>query len=256
MLLLALTLACANKPAVSTTPIPDEDANVNWERVMVQLHMSEHFTRTTAARDAVIDGRLEDARVELAWLADHETFPGVPAAYGQYMDDMRAIAATGAAAKDAEGLAACIGGLGTTCAGCHQSLNIDPVIPGATGPAPANTGGLHGHKSRYGWAADQLWIGLVKPSDDSWRGGLAAAHDPPFDATDLELSEQKANTVAAYGIILTSMSQEDIDAADAGGRAELFGRVVSSCAGCHEAVREPLRVLQRGEQREDPPEDH
>lgn len=237
-LLLPLLLACGPKSTVPTAALPDDDASVNWEREMMQLHMSEHFQRTTAARDALVDGRLDDARTELAWLAGHETFPGEPASYGSFLADMRTVAATGAAARDAEGLAACIGGIGVTCAGCHQSLNVAPAIPGASGAVPDNTGGARGHMARYGWAADHLWIGLVKPDEASWTGGLAAIREPAFDPNDLGLPEEKVGAMAAYGLILTSMSEEEVGATDADGRAELFGRVVASCAGCHEAVRQ------------------
>lgn len=237
MLALALALACAPKSSTPSAPLPEDDGSVNWEREMMQLHMSEHFTRAAQARDHVIAGRLDEARAELSWLAEHDAFPGEPATYGSFMTDMRTIAETGVAARDAEGLAACIGGLGNTCGGCHQSLNVAARIPGSTGPAPDNNGGVHGHAARHGWAVDHLWIGLVKPDDAAWQGGLDAIRAPVFDMEGLGVPEEAAGTVAAYGMILSNMGQEQVGSADAGGRAELFGRVVSSCAGCHAAVR-------------------
>lgn len=237
MLVLALALACGPKSSTPASPSPDPESSVNWEREMMQLHMSEHFTRATQAREHLVAGRLDEARAELAWLAEHETFPGEPATYGSFMSDMRTIAQTGMAARDAEGLAACIGGIGNTCGGCHQSLNIAALIPGSTGPAPDNTGGVHGHASRHGWAVDHLWIGLVKPDDAAWQGGLEAIRTPVFDLEGLGVPEESAGTVAAYGMILSNMAQEHVGSVDASGRAELFGRVVSSCAGCHDAVR-------------------
>lgn len=236
MLLLLTTLACAPKSAAPATDLPAAE-DVDWDRVMLQFHMGEHYSRMSKARDLVLAGQLDAARVELAWLADHETFPGEPEGVGHYLDDMRAVAATAASATDARGMAACIGGIGATCGGCHSSLGVQPNIPGATGPAPDDTGGARGHAAYYAWTADQLWIGLVQPSDDAWTRSLDAVVEGSIDVDGLGIAPEGREVVSAYVAILHDVSVEGEAHANPPTRSETFGEVVSACAGCHAAAR-------------------
>lgn len=233
MIIVPLLLACAPKPA---DPLP-LDVTTDWSRASAQVHMSEHFTRTTAARDAIIAGHMDEARVELAWLAEHEETEGVPVEFGSWFADLRTVAATGVGSTDARGMASTIGGIGVQCGGCHGTLNIQPLIPGAAGPAPQDSGDLRGHEARHRWAADQLWIGLVQPSNTAWQQGLAALQDPPVNPAAIGVDAQWHSVVEPYVGILRQISRADMELVDPQARAETFGLVVSACAGCHAAAK-------------------
>lgn len=230
---LLLALACAPKPSARNAEVASPDFDeINWAQASVRIHMSEHFTRAQAARSAVISGELERAREDLSWLAEHEPFEGVPGGYSQYLQDMRVIAETGAQATDAEGMAACLTGIAVECAGCHQTLNIEPRMP-VTAVPPRNTGGIKGHMARHGWVVDQMWAALARPDEHAWKQAVLALREPPMSVYDLGMDDETIERVSPIADGLNALAARAETEVDAATRAATYGEVITHCSECH-----------------------
>jgi cytochrome c553 len=77
-------------------------------------------------------------------------------------------------------------------------------------------------------ATDELWQGLMGPSDARWAAGARTLIDAP--ALDSDVPD-----VAAAAHHLRDLAQRGTTV-DAAGRARLFGDVLLTCATCHERV--------------------
>ena len=234
MIALIFALACAPKP-VDPAPgaeAPDPLANdgVNWEREALQAHMGEHLARVSSAREAIVKGHLDASRVDLAWLAAHETFPGEPAVWGGFQTAMRNHAAAAASATDARTAGREIGAIGVQCGDCHQSLRIDARMAEAAEPPPSGTD-RHHHAARQGWGVQRLWSALVLPSDAAWADAMFALREPPLSV--LELGGEAA--LQPFAEELRELTVEGRTFAPEE-RAATYGAVVATCAGCHAAA--------------------
>jgi hypothetical protein len=93
--------------------------------------------------------------------------------------------------------------------------------------------------ARHEWAAESIWLGLIGPSPDLWRDGLAALASPPLlpDAfTDDRERHQKVDALSRRMAALAARARlldSDNDEAQAASFAELLG----VCAGCHKLTR-------------------
>src|SRR5262245_47680236 len=79
--------------ATSESPAPAQSSDVS-----LQDSMRHHFEHATAARDAVIAGRLADVHAPLLALANQETSADVPNDWLPWLDEMKSTASKGAAA--------------------------------------------------------------------------------------------------------------------------------------------------------------
>lgn len=240
MLPLLVALACAPKPvdpaALAADALLEPAAQagasdpVDWEREALKAHMGEHLARVNAARERIVRGELDAARVDLAWLAAHEAFPGEPAVWGGFLTAMRGQAAAAASATDAGSAGRALGAIGIECGGCHASLGVKARTPEAAEPPPSGSD-RHHHASRQGWGIQRLWSAMVLPSDVAWADAMYALREPPLSVLDLggeaalqPFAEQLGELTAAG----RTFAPED--------RAATYGAVVATCAGCHAAA--------------------
>lgn len=192
---LLLLAACSGAPTTAQTPVQRAPEPAPAQDTGLVAHMSQHFEKATAARDAVIAGDLDGARAALEWVATHQEADGLPDGVHARVERMRATARSGAESSTAPAVGRSVAALAMACGECHASVGAEPVATPLSEDA-------HPHQR----AAEQMWWGLVGPESGAW---VAAAQ-----------------TVKATG-------GRDPVAADAAERVELYGDWIASCAPCH-----------------------
>ncbi|MCK6504804.1 hypothetical protein L6R53_15610, partial [Myxococcota bacterium] len=206
----------------------------------LRLRMDQRFERLTQARDALIQGRPEQARAHLATLAADPPDPELPPDWGTWMDGMQQDARAGAASADAGGLARAVASAANQCGGCHQSLGLVVALPhpgpapsAVSGPTPSGDPGVAAHMAGHQWAADRMWAALVQPSDTAWAESLQVLSQPALDTLALEVGAQEAEEVAASAYAVHELAAGGLRDPDPATRADLYGQVLAACVACH-----------------------
>lgn len=136
--------------------------------------MLDHFADATAARDAVIAGRVAEVEAPLARLAAARVAGDLPDDWGPWFDEMRTVAARGARATTLSSAAESVAELGATCGDCHRTTHGGPAETLAPEYDPKGARGLREKMARHRFAADELWIGLTAPAHEAWSAGASA----------------------------------------------------------------------------------
>lgn len=228
--MLFLLIACASQttsapPATAGGPKVDPTA-----QTQLRLHMAEHLSKATAARDAVAEGNLTEADASLAWLGDHidptTTDPTIQALLGLLTSTSK----TAAGAKTLDEAGAGVGQVSDACARCHQSLQIKLSSAVATLPAGADASG--GHKDRANWAVDALWTSVIASGDSAWTDGVTELQKLPQDAAGWGVQNPGPNATAAAAT-LKAFTASGADDQNRTSRSEALGKVVAACGSCH-----------------------
>jgi hypothetical protein len=77
-------------------------------------------------------------------------------------------------------------------------------------------------------ATEQLWQGVVAPSDAAWMAGAEALIAAPELASDVQDVGNRAAHVRDLARRAKATASDE--------RAELFGHLLLTCAGCHQRV--------------------
>jgi cytochrome c553 len=189
--------------------------------------MHQHVPQVRELEEAVIRGDLDAVRAPAAWLADHHAPSGLPHAGDRYMEDMRAAARRAADAKDIQTAAYAMASMAAACGNCHRELGTPANLPSIVVPAAATD--RAGHMREHQAAVDLMYRGLAAPSDENWKKGAEMLAAVPL--TDKELGEEGENAAAAEARV-HELAKLAI-AADGSTRIQVFGNLVSTCAGCH-----------------------
>jgi len=113
------------------------------------------------------------------------------------------------------------------CAQCHMNAQQLPVFRMPV-QAPPDRPDLGSQMTRYQWAVDRLWEGMLGASDLHWRAGMYV----------LATSSLPHTTPAAPALAkqLQLVAQADLDRHSAPtlqDRADTYTRVLLTCAECH-----------------------
>ena len=139
--------------------------------------------------------------------------------------------ASATSARDARHLST---DLATVCADCHmvRARTMRVQAP----PEPAADGSLRGAMARHEWAAETMWIGLIAPSSDIWRKGLAAITSPPTRSSVFP-PRRRQREVERLRRRLVALAAESRDLPGQGDRARRLSEIVDVCAACHAIAR-------------------
>lgn len=197
--------------------------------------MYAHFSQVGEIRDAVVAGNVDATRRPARWLATHQVgdeFPMPGAAAG--LEQMRA---EGRAILDQNGLAGVarsVGRLGASCGGCHTAVQAGPHFKVPEIPKmPAAGAAPDTHMNRHVWASEQLWEGLIGPSEGSWIVGAAALEGPALDFGPEGSSPRQAVALEAR---VAKLAKSARDAHTLAERATVYGQLLETCAECHELL--------------------
>ena len=199
-----------------------------------KVHMGATFWDAVDVRDALLDGDLPRARELARSLRDRDYGDTLPRDWKPFIGDMRKHADQLAMAPDLETAAAELGMISLSCGNCHWFADHGPdPLPEPRVPEPApGEEQLLDRMTRHALASEQMWEGLIVPSDHAWHSGtlmftrapLAAPHDRAM-AVDSELH---ARIEALRGL-----AREARVATSHKTRAQLYGRMLARCAACH-----------------------
>jgi hypothetical protein len=220
--------------------------------------MWHHFWDVAVARDAVIQGDLEQARQPLLRMADDKAQEDLPQDWLPWVGEMRDEARKAATAKTLKQMADVVTAVSEQCAECHRTTRGGPVINVESldygHPKDRN---LSETMERHAWAADELWVGMTVPSSPSWsRGALALAEFPLPETgsaaaqnggTETGVSAREQNTGASSRTgqteIAPALSEKLAAVRALGKRANearqpfeqtaVFSELIVLCGGCH-----------------------
>lgn len=197
----------------------------------LQEHMAFHFSEIGRVQAALVRGDLEAARepARAIWLqTDH---PDLPRGVDSPVHDLRRSAHRTASATTLEEAARATGEMGAACARCHHAAGTGPAL--AQEFPPLGTSEVD-RMARHRWAADRMWEGIIGDDDQVWLAGAQALTDSPLvpaSCPDCAAVQDLARDVHDLG-----MEARRVDRLQA--RAGLYGRLLTTCSGCHELLGE------------------
>lgn len=235
----ASTAGCDDPPPVDPTPSEPAEPPVVDEPEIADLPeptppqrlMHGHYRRASEAREALIRGDVEAARVEMQWLATHHEGDALPENLQPRLTAMQTDAAAFAEATTLTEAGQALSRTLVRCGECHQAsgggfhVALPPIPEGDTVVA---------HMQRHRWSAERMWEGLVTADVEQFNAGTEALREVPLHEHALPASEeQPPERVSALATHVHELGAEARDAADWPARANLYGRYLATCAACH-----------------------
>ena len=183
------------------------------------------------ARKAMLRNDEQGLRSFFTWVAARTDLPDLSARTRGLAQDPRAMEGQGEPGDLIELGADALGDVGLACATCHTRVSAKLRFPQGTMPAVGEE--TRAHMTRHLWAMDRLWEGLIGPSDERWKLGEQALHDHTLDAETLHGREAGDSPSDYMDWWIHQKGPELASTADQGGRAKLYGQVLTACAACH-----------------------
>ena len=230
--LLAALTASACKATNSGEKAANADARepaVPGEATL-KASMQGHDKHGDAMRDAMARGDLDGAKGEAKLLAELRVVGPPSGLFQHLLDAMKAAAARASSANDLKDAGRDIGLVAKTCGDCHSVLGRSAMIVGQpAAPAP----GVRPAMQRHRWAAEQLWEGLVVPSDNAWSAGALTMADAPLAPEALTPGKSPVPRVGELTQTVHDLGREAATVARVDVRADLYGEMLATCAECH-----------------------
>jgi cytochrome c553 len=201
--------------------------------VAVATHPHSRAPVEAAARLqlAIAEGRLGDVHDLATWLATHP-MPEQPG-WRPYLDELDSAARNIQRANDLSSAGVELGRLGHACGGCHQAAGVS--IPSSTKPAPSNTATLAAQMKRQQWASARMWEGLTG-SDRAWTDGANVMADTRVDVSG-EMRDKPSVEAFELTERLRDQATHALALRELDARANHYGEVIQTCAGCHQILR-------------------
>jgi mono/diheme cytochrome c family protein len=205
------------------------------EEEAVRDEMAQHWITGEEARDAIIAGDLAKATKHGRALADQLPVKGAPEGHDAIQLAVKTHAEALADADDLERAALALGAMASQCGACHAATGGGPIYPEPKPPEPGE--GIAAEMAVHQYAATLMWTGLVTNSTANFDTAVAALSanplvpsgtnaDSPLPPLATEL-EVRVHDLAAFA----ASSTDQVD------RADLYGRMLGTCAACHAVVR-------------------
>lgn len=194
--------------------------------------MAEHFADSVKIKEAVIAGDLSGIRAPARRLL--EPADASPEAWRPFITANAEFARAALAAKRLPGAAQAAAGLARTCGDCHAAMGAGPVfdLPHDT-PAPA-AHDVHKHMQRHQWAADRMWDALVSRSEYAWMVGAITLTDAPMERDDINVDVELPDDLFDLGGEVHALGALAVETAGWNARADVYGKILITCAGCHQ----------------------
>jgi mono/diheme cytochrome c family protein len=190
--------------------------------------MHARYAALTAARDAVVAGRLADAKAAIAPLAERDPAAPFPPAWEVWVVGVEASARTVASARDLPAAAAGVANVAAACAACHQATGGGPAI-GAADDLPPQAWQPGQNMLLHEWALGWMWLGLLGDDDDAWLRGASELDDHPVDLRfDRAGGGSRELEQLVYVVANKARTTDPVTE-----RAVLYGQLLGVCAECH-----------------------
>jgi len=233
LILLALAIVCGCG-GTEETPAPvsaaDREGPSNVELVAA---MEAHYGSAILAHDALIQGDLDAFRARLAEFDSHELPPNSSDQWKPFDAQLHAAARRGGKATDFTTAANVLASVALACGTCHQSVGGGPVYP--VPPVAEQTQPLKAEMREHQWATQMLWDAVTGPSAYAWdRGSTELAEARIFG--DGRSVDEIDDSLFQREVALRGLGEEARATTGLPARAMLYGRMLATCAGCHQAV--------------------
>jgi hypothetical protein len=197
----------------------------------IRDYMGSHFAIAVFAHDRLVEGDLVALREPLTEFAAYRYDDVAPGTWLPWLARIQEAARLAAEAQTLERAASGVAAIAQDCGGCHVALGGGPHVVGPSSTRTATRGEtMPARMHRHAWAIDQLWEGLVVPSDRAWTAGAKALADgssrlaagESSDAEFIDLLEE-VRTLASGAVDSTSSAQ----------RTQTYAALLARCGGCH-----------------------
>jgi cytochrome c556 len=186
-------------------------------------YMRAHFAQSEDMRRALIGGNLAALHEAAEGVAKDEWTPNLRPDWRPHVAAVRSAARDAQTAESLEEATQAFAALGQACSSCHL-LTGGPGSPRFPVPLPGSTEPMLAHEI----ATEQLWQGVVAPSDAAWMAGADALIAAPELDSDVQDVGNRAAHVRALARRAKATASDE--------RSELFGNLLLTCAGCHQRV--------------------
>jgi mono/diheme cytochrome c family protein len=221
----------AATPVVLAKPLPKRPPPD--EPDSIESFMAAHGMLTTWARDAVITGDIAQLRLLMGGLAAYRYDSVKLGGWLPFMQELQQTASLTAEATSVELAATGVATLGRICGECHRATGGGPTEHIAPPKVDTASAPFTQRMQTHVWAADQLWSGLITPSDAAWNAGAKALSSISTQTdNDVPKSYRKplldVRALGARADGVTSLA----------GRADLYGVLLATCGACHQETFE------------------
>lgn len=250
------------KPASDAKPIRYVVPEAADQDLTASDTMWHHFVDVGQARDAVIGGQLEKARMPFNRLAAGDYGTSTRPEWAPDLERMQAAARRGAEAKDLLGAARAAAAVAGHCGACHQARGKGPEMQGRPqGYRPRGHAGLSEDMRRQVWAAEEMWLGITVPLDAAWQrgaqtlagrdaaapvqpvdGGVPGGADVASEPAPSSPSPPPSETQQAV-VGLRALGERAVAVSTAAEREVLYAELIAQCGGCH--VEKGIHVFRR-----------
>jgi cytochrome c553 len=223
--------ACGEREEASA-PVSTAEREGPTEVEMV-ASMEAHYTAAILAHDALVQGDLDGFRARLLELDSAELPASSPEQWKPFDAQLHAAAGRAPNATDFSTAASTMAAVALACGACHQSTPNGPVYPAP----PLGEDGQHtkAEMRRHEWAVLMLWDGVTGPSEYAWSQGAAGLAETRIFG-DAESPGDPARSLLAREAKLRALGEEAKSADSLADRAALYGRMLTTCGDCHQAV--------------------
>ena len=191
--------------------------------------MERHYEVAILSHDALIQGDLEKMRSRLARLAKQELPAGAAKTWKSRHARLHEAASSASKISSLESAGSVMGDVAEACGACHAALGVGNIY---YWPAPPDEDDkLKTAMRTHQWATERLWEGVTGPFEEAWpRGAEALAEISLFDA----VGDTVTSDLRAREAVLRDMGRRAKAATGLEERADIYGRLLSTCAGCHQ----------------------
>ena len=203
--------------------------------------MQATFWMAVQARDSVIAGDLATAKNAARSLEEHDYGNTLPASWKPWIGEMQKQAGEVVLAADINGAAMAIGTLGLTCGNCHYHHVAGPDTP-RDAPVPWEDApdSMGERMDRHYAGVEQLWMGLVDPSEEAWRAGTITLTRAPLSAPQTKDGAVDPKAAAEIERV-RGLAKRARVASSHPERAQIYGELIAGCGNCHTVT--PATVL-------------
>lgn len=196
-------------------------------------HMQATFWDSLRARDALIDGDLAAAQRAADKLAQTDYSRVVPADWKVGVGALQQHAAALSIAPNLVAAAQELGRMALSCGECHELRKRGPgrtlMVPLPWEDPPES---LEERMQRHQMGVDQMWDGLVLPSENAWRSGTVTITRAPLRAPE-QAHESISPELQARIEATRDLGRQARVATTFQERGRIFGELIAGCAQCH-----------------------
>lgn len=220
-----LLAGCAieTEPARPATLVDDVRA--------IEERMHARFASVQRIERGVVTSNLDEVRAGASVIATLDEPKALPV-WRPYVTAMRDAARDLMRVENPVEAARLTAELGRQCGRCHQAIGAELTFPEPPRPdaGPKLQERMQGHQ----WAVARMWEGVIAPSEQRWTAGAQALERAPLTY----VAESGELGIADNVMAIRQLARRAPTLVSHTERAELYGQLLATCAGCHATIRD------------------